>query len=95
MIKTKRFDYEERYNKMGKLIHPKFYECFYYWNGREIAFYDSRKGILYLNTKLLNKDFKLSYFERMNDTKFKEGFDELIDLLGINKDTKLSEFLNA
>lgn len=93
MIEVKRFDYKERKFKNGKIV-PDFYECFYYQNGNKIAWYDSRESVIYLNSKMLTKDFTKPYFDRMKESKYCESFNELIEFLGIDENTKLSEFLD-
>lgn len=94
MITVKSFNYEEKKNKAGKVIRPGFHESFYIYNGKTIAWYKGDEDTFYLSTRMLNKDFSKSYFERMKDSEYSEGFNELIDLLKIDENTKLSEFLN-
>lgn len=93
MITVKRFDYDERKFKSGKII-PAFYECYYYWNGKKIAEYNSRENVVYLNTRMIGNDFKKSYFERMNESKYKEAFEEFVDFLSLDRAAKLSEFMD-
>lgn len=64
----------------------------YFWNGKKIAKYDSKDGIIYLNSSLLGGDFQKTCFERMKESVYSEAFSELIKLLSINEETKLSEF---
>lgn len=92
MITTKRFDYKEK--KYRNKVVPAFYEIYYFWNGKNIAWFSSKGNTLYLNTRMLGNDFKKSYFERMNESKYKEAFEELIEFIHIKEETKLSEFMN-
>ena len=92
MITTKRFDYKEK--KYRNKVVPAFYEIYYFWNGKNIAWFSSKCNTLYLNTRMLGNDFEKSYFERMNESKYKEAFEELIEFIHIKEETKLSEFMN-
>ena len=92
MITTKRFDYKEK--KYRNKVVPAFYEIYYFWNGKNIAWFSSKYNTLYLNTRMLGNDFEKSYFERMNESKYKEAFEELIEFIHINEETKSSEFMN-
>mgnify|MGYP007123348949 CR=1 FL=1 len=93
MFTVKRFDHDERKFKSGKII-PAFYECFYYWNGKKIAWYSGRDNTLYLNTWMLGNDFKKSYAERMKESKYKEAFEELVNFLSLDRAAKISEFMD-
>ena len=88
MITTKRFDYKEK--KYRNKVVPAFYEIYYFWNGKNIAWFSSKDNTLYLNTRMLGNDFEKSYFERMNESKYKEAFEELIEFIHIKEETKLS-----
>ena len=92
MITTKRFDYKEK--KYRNKVVLAFYEIYYFWNGKNIAWFSSKDKTLYLNTRMLGNDFDKSYFERMNESKYKEAFEELIEFIHIKEETKLSEFMN-
>lgn len=92
MITTKRFDHKEM--KFRNKTIPAFYECYYYWNGKKIAWYSGRDNTLYLNTRMLGNDFKKSYFERTKESKYKEAFEELVDFFHIDESAKLSEFMD-
>ena len=98
-ITVKRHDYPERTRivnrRTGKtVIIPAFYECHYYWNGNEIAFYNSRDDVLYLNTAHLSRGKSLSYFERMRASEGPEMWVDLVQLLKINSGTKLRGYFN-
>jgi hypothetical protein len=92
MITTKRFDYKEK--KYRNKVVPAFYEIYYFWNGKNIAWFSSKDNTLYLNARMLGNDFKKSYFERMNESKYKEAFEELVNFLSLDRASKLSEFMN-
>lgn len=92
MITTKRFDNKEL--KFRNKVVPAFYEIYYFWNGKKIALFNSKDNTLYLNTRMLGNDFKKSYSERMKESKYKEGFEELVDSLFLDRAAKLSEFMD-
>lgn len=92
MITTKRF-YHKEMKFRNEVVHA-FYEIYYFWNGKKIAWFSSKDNTLYLNTRMLGNDFKKSYFERMNESKYKEAFEELIEFIHIKEETKLSEFMD-
>ena len=92
MITTTRFDNNEK--KFRNKVVPASYEIYYFWNGKQIALFNSEDDTLYLNAWMLGNDFKKSYFERMNESKYKEAFEELIEFIPIEEETKLSEFMD-
>lgn len=92
MITTKRFNHKEL--KFRNEVVPAFYEIYYFWNGKKIAWFSSKDNTLYLNTMMLGNDFKKSYSERMKESKYKEGFEELVDSLSLDRAAKLSEFMD-
>lgn len=69
------------------------YECYYRWNGKEIAWYNSKEDVVYLKDSMLSGNYKKSYFERMKESKFPEAFKELVEFLSIDENTKLSEYM--
>lgn len=92
MITTKRFDHKEM--KFRNKVVPAFYEIYYFWNEKKIAWFSSKDNTLYLNTRMLGNDFKKSYAERMKESKYKEAFEELVDFLSLDRAAKLSEFMD-
>lgn len=99
MITVQRTDYKERTitnRRTGKVIKtiPAHYECRYLCDGKEIAWYDSKDNVVYLRTDYLAKPFSAPYEERMKNSKYVAMWNELIEFLNINKDTRLSEYTN-
>lgn len=74
---------------------PAHYECYYYWNGMEIAHYTSQDDTIYLRTDYLARPLSLPYTERMAKSKYPEMWAELTAFLKINEDTRLSEYTHA
>ena len=70
------------------------YRSHYYWNGIEIANYTSDNDTVYLNASYLDRDRNSNYMERMENSKNKDMWNDLIEFLDITKDTKLSEYFN-
>lgn len=99
-ITVKRTDHPERTRtvnrKTGKtVVVPAHYECWYYWNGKEIAHYTSTDDIVYLRTDYLARPLSLPYAERMEKAPCPEMWADLVAFLDINKDTALSEYTYA
>ena len=96
-ITVKRHDYPERIrhlrNGSTKVI-PAYYECIYYWNDKEIAYYVSREDVVYLKTDYLGRGKDLRYFGRMKASNDPGMWADLVQFLKINSDTKLSEYFN-
>ena len=96
-ITVKRHDYPERIRHLrngSTRIIPACYECVYYWNGKEIAYYASREDVVYLKTDYLGRGENLSYFERMRASEDPEMWADLVQFLKINSGTKLRGYFN-
>lgn len=104
MIKVKREDYPAHTFRGVK--YPARFTCRYFFEGREIANYDSKDDIIYLNSDLLdtlkdgtrNRDrarWDKPKFERALDCKYADAFKELFEMLGADETTQFSEFMNA
>lgn len=93
MITNKKFEYKERDMGNGKII-PAHFECYYYWNNKVIACYESLENVVYLNSRMLDKNVNDFYSKRIQNSKYSEAFDELIEQLQINDQTKFSEFFD-
>lgn len=98
MIEVKRYNNKERVYKSGKVV-PASYNCYYYfsYNGRklELAWYDSKDDILLLNSSYIHKDFSMKEYDRALLGKFKEAYEYLFSMLGVDKNTKMSEYFNV
>ena len=95
MVTSKRYDYPGRISKKtGKIISTEHYEIYYYAYGKEIAHYESKKDVLYLNTRYLGSEFNLTYLERIANCKYKDEFNAIINELETGENTKLSEYYN-
>lgn len=98
MIEVKHYDNKERVYKSGKVI-PASYHCYYYFthNGKklEIAWYDSKDDILLLNSLYIHKDFSMKEYDRALVGRFKEAYEYLFQMLGVDKTTKMSEYFNV
>jgi len=93
MIDVRRFDSKERTDVRGNVI-PAFYTCEYRHNGIEIANYNSKSDIVYLNSDLLLPYKRGTVYERAIGGKYKEAFEYLFNMLNIDSTTKMSEFTN-
>lgn len=93
MITKKKFEYKERILCNGKII-PAHFECHYYWNGKIFAYYESRENVIYLNSRMLDKNFNDPYEKRIQNSKYRESFDELFKQLLVDEQTRFSEFLD-
>ena len=94
IITVIRDDYPKRTVRLhgNEKIIPAWYECRYFWDGQEIAWYNSRDDVLYLKTKYLMPDFKKSMIERMKGSSTPEMWQDLVTFLKIDKNTKMSEY---
>lgn len=97
MIEVKRYDNKERVYKSGKVV-PASYSCYYYFshNGKklELAWYDSKYDTLLLNSLYIHKDFSMKEYDRALVGRFKEAYEYLFQMLGVDKATRMSEYLN-
>ncbi len=91
MVDVARRNYPERTGRNGKVI-PASYECRYLYEGREIAWYDSKTDCLYLRTDCIGCDFKKSVYDRAVSCKFQDGYKYLFDMLGADKTARMSEY---
>lgn len=95
MIDVKREDYPEL-NFKGVI--PAHYKCIYRYNGRKIAFYNSREDCLYLNSDYIDRrkdgarDRSGATYTRAMNCKLAEAYEELFAMLGVDEKTHLSEF---
>lgn len=71
---------------------PEYRESWYSWHGRELAWYDGKDDVLYLRTDLLAPGGGRDYMRRMAEGMCRQGFADLAELLGIDADTRLSEY---
>lgn len=97
MIEVKRFDYKQKvftYKNGKQKTTPAYYECFYRFERKEIACYDSRTDTLYLNSLYISKDRKLKEYDRALAWELKSAYKYLFEMLGVDKDSKLSEYAN-
>ena len=95
-ITVKRYDYPERtrrYRNGETHTIPAFFESYYFWNGKEIAYYNSRNDTLFLSTARLGRS-REDYFERMKKAPKPEMWADLTEFLGITENTRLSEYFN-
>lgn len=72
---------------------PAYYVCRYYYGGKEIARYDSQENLLRLRTELIKNDFSLSCFERAIQGDYSNAYRQLFDLLNIDKESAMSEYM--
>ena len=61
MVSVRRKDFKEIRLKNGKVI-PKCYECRYYSDGKEIAWYTSKDDTIFLRTDYIGTDFSKSEY---------------------------------
>ena len=97
MIQVKRYDYDEKtiHYKDGRVrVIPKHHECYYYYNGMEIATYESKDDVLYLKTRCIERDRTKSDYRRALDGQFKEAFGYLFAMLGVDENSRLSEYMS-
>ena len=97
-IEVKRHDYPQRTRKHrngSMTIIPAFFEAYYFWNGIEVAHYNSLDDVLYLNTDYLSMGRGLSYQERMKQAPNPDMWEDLIACLNIDENTKLSGYINV
>ena len=100
MIEVKRTNFAKRElhdNRTGKVMRvvPEFYECRYYHNGREIAWYNSKDDCIYLKTRLIGTDFKKTPYERALSCPMKDVYAYLFEMLGADATSKMSEYFSA
>jgi hypothetical protein len=98
MIEIKRYEHKERViqykNGLVKTI-PAYYECYYYYNGIEVAWYKSKDDVLCLKTKYIERDRTKSDYERALNGSYKEVYSYLFSMLGIDETSRLSEYMSA
>lgn len=94
MIDVKRYNHEEKVNKRTGQITPAYYECFYYYKGYELAWYNSREDILRVNTKYISHDKTTEYKRALNSAMYSDAYKYLFDMLNVDKDTNMSEYMN-
>ena len=98
MITVKRTDYEAktfRNKRTGRTrLVPSHYECRYIYDGKEIAFYESRDDVLYLKTDYIGSDFKRSEYDRALTSKYSEAYSYLFQMLNCDSTTRMSEYTN-
>ena len=102
MIDVVRRDVEAKELRIhGKTIRrPASYTCRYYYNApngerREIAMYRSVEDIVRVRTEYIYNDFSMSHYERALRGQFSDAYRYLFDMLNIDKDTRMSEYMNA
>lgn len=81
-------------NRNGDVMYtiPARHECRYIHNGKEIAHYDSQDDCLYLRTDCIGSDFKKSEYDRALSCELKDAYKYLFDMLGIDRNSKISEY---
>ena len=101
-IKSKRWDTEAReiHWKSGRTeMKPASYEEHFVYEGRELANRSTSGGdCLYLNSDLIARGKKVggaTTYECALAGKYKDAYRCLFNILGITKDSKLSEFMNV
>lgn len=100
-IKVKRWDCEERTvtmkNGKTKTI-PARWEEHFFFGGRELANRSCTDEYLYINSDCIARGEKVggrnTYESALKGTKA-DAFKSLFEILGITKDSKLSEFMNV
>lgn len=70
VIRVQRIDYPAHTRTINRRTNktvtvPARYECYYYWNGEEIAYYRSDDNTVYLRTDYLGKPISRDYMGRM------------------------------
>lgn len=97
MITLKRYDHKKATMYPGtrreKTI-PAFYECYYYHDGKEIAWYNSKNDTLYLKTRLISKDRSLNYYNRALAGDYHEAYAYLFNMLGVDETSTMTEYMN-
>lgn len=94
MIEVKRHDYKEVRNKRTGQITPAYYECYYYYKRHELAWYNSKEDILRLNTKYISYDKTTVYERALKSNMYGDAYRYLFDMLNVDKDTNMSEYMN-
>ena len=84
MITVKRLDNE----RLGT------YVCYYYHNGREIAYYDSKRDCLNLRTEFIEREWKKPVYDRAMNGRYKEAYEELFAMLNADQTSTMSEYMN-
>lgn len=100
-IKVKRWDSEARdvtrRNGSVKHLPARWGEEFYY-GGRELAQRGIEDEYLYINSDLIEKGTDVGgkhTYEGALNGRYAEVYKNLFEILGITKDSKLSEFMNV
>ena len=100
-IVVKRNDYKEHIFR--GIVRPAYYECEYFFEGRKIAFYDSRDDTLYLNSDFIDRDKEgkrdrarrdETAYNRALSCKIAEAYKELFAMLGCDSETHFSEYID-
>lgn len=73
---------------------PAHYFCDYVYRGREIAYYCSTDDVLYLNSECIDKNYKDKTFNRALNGSYSSAYKYLFELLKVDENTTISEFLN-
>lgn len=94
MIDVRRYDHKEATNKRTGAVTLPWYECYYYYNRKELAWYDSREDILRLNSNYLSKDKATEYERALKSERFSGAYKYLFDMLNADKETNMSEYMN-
>ena len=84
-IEVKRKDYKRRNGY-------ECYECRYFYNGKEIAWYTSADDTLYLKTDYIGMNFKKPEYVRACECKYSEAYKYLFEMLSVDSTSKLSEY---
>lgn len=91
MIEVKRSDHPAKTLRNGE-IRPAFYECHYYHNGKQIAWYDSKQDVIYLRTDFIGTNFKETPYTRALKCPMSDAYKYLFEMLNVDEKTKISEF---
>ena len=97
MVEVIRKDYEAESwtDRRGRShYHPAHHYCRYLYDGKEIANYDSISDVIYLKTDYIGHDFSKTVYDRAVNSKYKEAYRYLFDMLGVDKTSRLSEYSN-
>ena len=89
--------FSRRNRKTGAvdIVRPARVTFSYHWNGRKVAWSRSDEGVVYLNSRYLIDDFRKTYFERMNESKYAEMWKELAEAVPFTDKTEFSEYMDA
>ena len=73
---------------------PAYYVKAYYWDGKKIAEYDSRKDVIYLDSRKIAKPNGDSIYNRALNGGYGRRFRHMFDALGVDETSTLSEYMD-